>query len=255
MKKRFLIFAGLCLIPIAVLLIAAKPDGITHLTSLWIGDRTDTAGVTPGDNDLFVSGTAEVDGIIYADGGISDVTGGVTSTEIADITRSIHIDLLSAWLEGTGMLGNDGITAPGVSTAATDGIPKVVYATSAETASVGWTIFIPADYSTGLAFRVMTSSSLGTTSGFGLSWELWVNKNLTTFDAAAYAQTSVGSAQTTTAALDVSNEVLTLTADATALAGIAAGDAVTILIGNADTRAAAGTTEICAIEARYTAVQ
>ena len=62
MKK--LIYGGVGFIAAICLLltIAAKPAGITHLTSLWVGDSTDTATTTPGDNDLFVSGTAEFDG-------------------------------------------------------------------------------------------------------------------------------------------------------------------------------------------------
>ena len=56
--------------------IAAKPAGITQLTSLWIGDATDTADVTPGANDLFVSGTAEVDGDVRLDSDL-DVTDSV----------------------------------------------------------------------------------------------------------------------------------------------------------------------------------
>ena len=54
----------------AFFVIAAKPAGITHLTSLWIGDATDTADVTPGANDLFVSGTAEIDGAVRIDGAL-----------------------------------------------------------------------------------------------------------------------------------------------------------------------------------------
>ena len=182
-------------------------------------------------------------------------TGVVSSTNITDITRSIPLSIVSAWLEGTGPIGIDGTTAPGVSVNGDDGIISIVYATSAERASLGWTFAVPADYSTALAFRMLTSTSSNTaTSGFGISWELWVNKDATTFDAAPYSQTTATMpAGTMTPA--ASNALLTFTADATALAGIAAGDWVTILIGNADTRDAGATTEIKGLEGRYTATQ
>ena len=74
---------GLALILIAGLIIAAKPAGITHLTSLWIGDATDTADVTPGANDVFISGTLEVDGAVRFDGGTYlPVTLNTTATAI-----------------------------------------------------------------------------------------------------------------------------------------------------------------------------
>lgn len=55
---------------LAFFVIAAKPDGMTGLTSLWIGDQTVTADVTPAENDLFVAGTLEVDGAARFDGAI-----------------------------------------------------------------------------------------------------------------------------------------------------------------------------------------
>lgn len=181
-------------------------------------------------------------------------TGVISATNIADITRSIHLDLASAWLNGTGMLGNDGTTAPGISTTGTDGIPAIVYASSAETASIGWTFSVPADYSTALAFRMLVSTDTNTaTSGFGMGWALFSNRDATTFSN-AITQTGVTlPAGTKTPA--ASNAMLTFTVNATGLAAITAGDWVTVYFWNADTRAAASTTEIKGVEARYTSVQ
>lgn len=178
-------------------------------------------------------------------------TGVISATNIADVTRSIHLDLLSAWLNGTGMLGNDGTTAPGVSTTGTDGIPAVVYASSAETASLGWSFAVPADYVGALAFRMLVSSSAATPASMSIDWEIWANRTEVVFDAAQFGQTAVSP----TIDLTATNQVLTFTADATALAGIAAGDIVSVMFWNADTRVAASTTEIKGIEARYTATQ
>lgn len=70
MKKLMYGGFGILIVLVALATMAAKPNGITHLTSLWVGDSTDTADVTPGDNDLFVSGDVEIDGTLYPDSGI-----------------------------------------------------------------------------------------------------------------------------------------------------------------------------------------
>jgi hypothetical protein len=49
-----------------------------------VGDSTDTADVTPGENDLFVSGDVEIDGTLYPDGGIDYKV----SAKTADYTLS-----------------------------------------------------------------------------------------------------------------------------------------------------------------------
>lgn len=245
---------SVCIVAVVCLfLMAAKPDGITKFTSIWIGDSTQTADVTPGENDAYIYGTLEVDGAARFDGGTTLPAGDISSDDIADITRVITLSLCSAWLEGVGPIGIDGTTAPGINTTALDGIYGIVYGSSAEVASLGWTFTIPPDYSTGLAFRTLVSTDTDTaTASFSLDWELWRNRADTTFNASAYTQTAVGfSAGSTPSA---SNEMLTLTADATALAAITAGDIVTVKLINADARVS-GTTEIKSLEARYTAVR
>jgi len=80
-KNKF--FLGMIFMSMLLCLIAAKPGGMTGLTSLWVGDQTDTADVTPGDNDVFISGTLEVDGNVRLDGGSSSaVTINTASTAI-----------------------------------------------------------------------------------------------------------------------------------------------------------------------------
>lgn len=73
---------------ILLVIIAAKPAGITHLTSLWVGDATDTADVTPGVNDLFVSGTVEIDGATRIDGALTTI--GQTVTGDLDVSGEMR---------------------------------------------------------------------------------------------------------------------------------------------------------------------
>jgi hypothetical protein len=67
---------------------------MTHFTSVFIGDPSDTADVTPGDNDLFVSGTAEFDGAVRIDGALttaSSVTGtGTSGQTITGYLRTVE---------------------------------------------------------------------------------------------------------------------------------------------------------------------
>uniref|UniRef100_A0A6H1ZKM1 Uncharacterized protein n=1 Tax=viral metagenome TaxID=1070528 RepID=A0A6H1ZKM1_9ZZZZ len=181
-------------------------------------------------------------------------TGDITATNIADVTRSIQLPLAAAIYDNAGswdVIGNDGTTSPGIDYV--DGIPAIIYATSAETASIAWTFIVPADYSSGLSFRMMVSSSSNTSyDSLGLDWVLFVNNFSTAFDAAAFAQTAVAN---TNAFPATSNVLLTFTADATAAADIAAGDVVTVGFFNNDGRTVGATTEIKAVEGRYTAIQ
>ena len=205
---------------------------------------TTTFSVTP-DGAGVLAGTLSATTVTLT--GISG-TGVVSSTNIADITRSFEIPLAGMFINAAGPMGNDGTTAPGMAT--TDGIPKVVYASSGETASIGYSFGVPTDYVGALAFRMLVSSSAATPASMSIDWEIWVNKNGVVFDAVPFSQTAVSPTIDNSA----TNEFLTFTADATALAGIAAGDTITVWFWNADTRAS-GTTEIGALQSRYTATQ
>lgn len=227
---RKLIYGGAAMLLI-MLLIAAKPSGITHLTSLWVGDATDTATVTPGVDDLFVSGTAEVDGIIYADGGVSDTTGGVTATEIANVVREIYLPM-AGWAVDGGDDIDEG-TAPDIGD--DDNIPSITWDNSGEVVPIQQTFRLPTTYVDGLTLYCLISSdtALGTTTA--MDWRIWVNGN-TTFDAAAIEQTTVTA---TSIVLDASHEVLTLTLDATGEAALSTGCWLTVDLFNATTHASA----------------
>lgn len=215
-KKKWSVLIGLTALFLAVICIAAKPYDMTHLTSLWIGDASDTADVTPGDNDLFVSGTMEVDGAVRLDGGLT-----------ANTTRSFDLPLVACLVDGTGPITS--ATAPNLTTL--DNIAAILYDDSSETAGVSWTFRIPSDYSTDLGFYVMVSSNDASGSGTILDYQFFVNNDDTGF-ASATAQTQV---ECTSATLDASNEVLHLNPDATGEALFTSGAWVTFEVFNAST--------------------
>jgi hypothetical protein len=119
-------------------------------------------------------------------------------------------------------------------------------ASSAEQVKCQWTFRVPPDYTSGLSFRLLLSSSAATSVGQSIDWQFWVNRDGIGFDAAAIAQTAVAPTSST---LDASNEVVTLTIDATGEAAITAGDYLTIDIWNAGT--SGNTTEIKGIQGYY----
>ena len=95
MTKREKILSCLLVAILALAVVAAKPLGISQLTSLWIGDATATADVTPGANDLYVNGTSEFDGAMRVDStlavsGAATLSGGLTfSGEILTPTEVV----------------------------------------------------------------------------------------------------------------------------------------------------------------------
>jgi len=134
-----------------------------------------------------------------------------------DLTRSFELPLGAAITNGT-PIAADGTTNPG--TATNDNLAAIVW-TSPEVTPVQWTFRLPADYSSGLNFRVLVSASSNTQA---YDWQLYVNKDDTIFDAAAFGQDIV---HQTIVAVTTMNEVLTFSPDATAIADLAAGNYVT----------------------------
>ena len=158
-------------------------------------------------------------------------------------TKSFNIPLTSFFIDGTGIIGNDGTTAPGIGE--TDDVPAIVYASSAESAKIQHTFELPVNYADGLAFRVMMSSS-ATDASQAIDWQVWVNDDAVAFDAAAIDQTAVAPAS---ADYDTINEVIVLTLDATGEAALSAGSVVTVDIWNGGT--SDNTTEIKSVQGRY----
>jgi len=138
--------------------------------------------------------------------------------------------------------------------ATVDSIPAIVYADSGETAHCQWTFRLPDNYSSGLGFRVLMSSSSSTfPASHSIDWQFFVNEDGVAFDAAAIAQDAVSP---TEAGLAETNEVVTLVLDATGIAALTAagtGAFLTIDIWNAGLTD--NTTEIKGIQGYYTSTK
>ena len=227
---------------VCLAVIAAKPYDLTHLTSLWIGDATQTATVTPGDNDLYVYGTVEVDGVLYADGGVSDVTGGVTGTEIADVERYIQLPL-------TSFTKTDALitTSSEPNLEVDDVIFNLVWA-DGETSPAMAVFRVPSDYSSGGAFKVIGTESADNTDN-QVDFDVYVNTSGSAADAAATDQTPVE------LACDESTPAeITLTV-ATDFSSLAAGDWVLVRIWRDDTADGTADLEVKGVAFYYTATQ
>ncbi len=192
--------------------ISRFPNGI------WVGDSADTSTVQVDPDDAFIKGTLEVDGVLYADGGISRAAG---------FTRSFALQLAAGGVDG-GYDLDEGST-PDLATC--DAVPCLVWADSGETTAVGWTFRLPDDFSSDLVVYALISSNAASGAGQKLDWAGFVNIDDTGF-ASATAQAAV---EATSATLDASNEVLTLTSDATAEALYVAGRWITLEFFNAST--------------------
>jgi len=156
------------------------------------------------------------------------VTGALPYYNIETMYRSFPLDLGAAAVD-SGNDVDDG-SAPNLTTL--DNIPAILWDDSGETAGVQWTFRLPSDFVSGLTVYALVSSNDASGTGTKLDWSVWVNEDDTGFDAAAYGQDAV---ECTSATLDASNEVLTLTADATAEAAYGAGDWVTLEFFNGST--------------------
>jgi hypothetical protein len=230
-KKWFIGSIALLLLPL--FLLALKPQGMTHLQSLWVGDMSQTASVTPSDNDVFIYGTLEVDGNVRFDG-----------TLTATIEREIALPLGSFGIKDTGV-PLTASTTPGFEE--DDAMPNIVWA-DGETSPVIQSFRVPTDYSSGGAFRVLATESDSTTPN-EIDFDVYVNADGTAVDASATGQTPVALAGTTS-----TPDVVTLT-PATDFASLAAGQWVTLRIWRDNTAAGTGDLEVKGVSFHYTASQ
>ncbi len=129
-----------------------------------------------------------------------------------------------------------------------DYIPNIVWTAAGYASPVSVTFRVPSDYSSGGAFRVISTESVSTTPN-RVDFDVYVNRSGRAVDASASNQTPVALAGTTS-----TPSVVTLT-PATDFAALAAGDWVTIRIWR-DNDAAFGATgdlEVKGVEFFYTA--
>lgn len=170
----------------------------------------------------------------------------VNTTDYVDAPASRNISFpLAAFVTNGAPIAADGTTNPGIAT--TDNVPAIVWADD-EVTPVQITFRVPAEYSSGMAFRLLISTSDDTTKP-EVDWQIWANTDAVVFDAAATAQTAVQAAANSSA----TNEEVTLTPDATGAAQIVAGAWITLDLWNTTT--GSGTLELKGVEAYYTAAR
>lgn len=201
---------------------------IARFDSLWVGDTDDTSNVTVGDDDVYIKGTLEVDGGV-----------------LATIERHINLPLNGFFVDNGTMM--TAATTPGIEE--DDLIPNIVWA-DGEVSPVVQTFRIPADYSSGGAFRVIATESNSSTPN-QIDFEVYVSADGAAADADSTLQTPVALAGTT-----ATPDVVTLT-PATDFASLAAGQWVTLYLWRDDAAAQAGTgdLEVKGVDFYYTATQ
>lgn len=156
-----------------------------------------------------------------------------TTIALTGSERARMIDLTSVFFTGANSGSyakpdKDGLTAPGFATP--DTVFALVYANSTETASIAYNFRVPYDYSGGLGFRMLLSSDQA--SPVTVGWDLRVNTDDTGFASTIITQESVACAGTY---INVSNEVATLSTNATGRAAISTGKWVQVAFWNATT--------------------
>lgn len=231
-KWKFSIITGI----LAVFLVA----GVAFSAGLF--DRSDQNILG---NWVFENDVTFEDDVDLTDATIT-ATDKITATHIANPTRSFTLQLGAGGVDG----GNDVDDASTPDLTTCDGIPALVWADSGETTAVGWTFRLPSDFVSSLVVYAFVSSNAASGSGQLLDWCVWENIDGTAFDAACIPQAAV---ECTCATLNASNEVLTLTSDATAEAAYTAGDWITLEFFNASTDD--DDLELKGLEVTYTATQ
>jgi hypothetical protein len=232
MKKSYILNLVLGLLIVALLFMGLMPVGVTRLESLWIGDDEDTSTITVGTDDLYVKGTLEVDGIFYADGGMSAAVNYIP----LPLTGFTFVDSDSR------MKPVNWDTAPGLES--DDSIQALVWADS-ETTPAQITFRVPSDYSSGGAFTVFATESDSTTPN-QVDFDVYLNKDATVADASATGQTPVALAGTTSTGDDVALSV------ATDFASLAAGHIVTLRIWRDNANDGTGDLEVKNVVFYYT---
>lgn len=215
----------------------------TTITDLWVGLSSDTPTNTLADNSAYVKGDIEVDGTIYADGGITDTTGGVTAGEIANVVRYYQLPLMSFTHNGSADITSS--TAPGLEV--DDLISNIVWA-DGETTPVQTTFRIPDDYASGGAFRVLATESDSTTPN-QVDFDVYINTDGSAADSAATNQTPVALAGTTSTPDEITLSV------ATDFASLVAGNWVTLRMWRDNTATGTGDLEVKGVAFYYTATQ
>lgn len=130
-----------------------------------------------------------------------------------------------------------------------DNVPALVWDDSTESTAAQWTFRLPPDFVAGEECGVyaIVSSDDATGSNIALDYAWWVNNDDVVFDATKISEELTWCTSTS---LDVSNEILDLSAGSTAIAAFTQGTWITFEVYNAST-GAGDTTEIKGLEFYY----
>lgn len=151
-------------------------------------------------------------------------TGSIGEGEIEDRIYRIPVPLAGVFVDGTGPITS--ASAPNLTTV--DNVGAIVYDNSGETAEIQFPWY-PDTYYTGMTVNLTCTSSNATGSAQAVDWSIFVHGNDVDIPT-AIAQTG---ASLTSATLDASEELVTLTLDATGIAAITAGSSgVTVAVWN-----------------------
>ena len=180
---------------------------------LWVSsDTTTTATQTLGADDVFIKGDLEVGGTLFAGTPIEFNMAGWAHKDGNDVDDNSVPRLLTR-----------------------DDVPALVWSSSRETSNIQQTFRLKPGYNGLLEFYALFSSDTNAGLDVGLNWRIWVN-GAYAFDTTPIEQGVVASSGTTHS---TSNELLTLTVNATGLAAISIGDWITIEIQNATSHTSA----------------
>jgi len=174
-------------------------------------------------------------------------TGVVSSTNIADITRTIYFDIGAAAIDG----GNDVDDGSAPSLTTLDNVPAILWDTSAENAAVQWTFPVPADYSTGMVFYALVSSDDADSTGQAVDWALTKNTSSGAFG----SPTAQAEVDLTSTSLDTTCELVTFTPDSTGAALFVDGAVVTVEVFNAASTTSDDDLELKVFWGEYIATQ
>ena len=155
-----------------------------------------------------------------------------------DAVQTWAVPLGGLFVDGTGPITSS--TAPNLTTV--DNVGAVVYDNSGEVAEIQFS-YAPSTYFAGMTVKIFATSSVATGSQQAVDWSIFVHKDDTALPVVV-AQTG---AAYTSAKMDTSVDVVTLTLDATGIAAITGGTSlVTVAIWNNGT--SNGTLEIKGIK-------
>lgn len=153
-----------------------------------------------------------------------------TSITMPAKVHRIPVDLASVFVDGTGPITN--ATAPNLTTV--DNVGAIVYDDSSETAEIQFSWFPDVSF-TAMSVKLLVTSDDASGADNSIDWSIFVHGDDVAIPS-AIAQTH---ATLTSATLDVSEELVTLTLDATGIAAVTAGTSgVTIAVWNQGSGAA-----------------